>query len=62
MDTAQQSITEVKVADFANGGCTFKPYLECFPFPIYALVRNTNALPNTISEAIRQWFDYTKND
>jgi len=62
MDIAEQSITEVRIADFADGGCSFRPYMECFPFPLYALVRSANSLPSTIAEAIHQWFEYTRNE
>jgi midasin (ATPase involved in ribosome maturation) len=62
MDTTDQSITEVRIADFSNGGCSFRPYMECFPFPLYALVRDAKFLPTTIAEAVRQWFEYTRND
>uniref|UniRef100_A0A183BMN2 BED-type domain-containing protein n=1 Tax=Globodera pallida TaxID=36090 RepID=A0A183BMN2_GLOPA len=39
--------------------CTFRPYMAQFPFPLYALVRDTHTLPATVAEAVRQWFEHT---
>jgi midasin (ATPase involved in ribosome maturation) len=59
LDTAEKSVTEMRIADFSDGGCTFRPYMHSFPFPLYALVKNTHSLPSTVAEAVRQWFEYT---
>lgn len=41
----------------AQNVITLKPYLEYFPFPYYVILRNINSLPNTLSDALRQWFE-----
>eukprot|EP00757_Euglenozoa_sp_SAG-D1_P022669 gene22669-9119_t len=33
------------------------PYLEKFPFPYYVVVRDMTLLPETIADAIRQYFE-----
>ncbi|MEQ2169786.1 AAA ATPase midasin [Goodea atripinnis] len=32
-------------------------YMEKFPFPFYVILRDVNALPETLSDALRQWFE-----
>uniref|UniRef100_A0A914HG89 VWFA domain-containing protein n=1 Tax=Globodera rostochiensis TaxID=31243 RepID=A0A914HG89_GLORO len=55
-----KSIMDMRIADFSvNGQCTFRPYMAQFPFPLYALVRDTRTLPATVAEAVRQWFEHT---
>ncbi|KAL9915937.1 midasin-like [Glossina fuscipes fuscipes] len=34
-----------------------KSYLDDFPYPYYAIVRDLNQLPLVLSEAMRQWFE-----
>jgi len=31
--------------------------MEEFPFPFYMILRDVNALPETLSDALRQWFE-----
>jgi len=33
------------------------PYMDKFPFPFYIIVRKVESLPETISDALRQWFE-----
>jgi midasin len=32
-------------------------YMESFPFPFYIVIRDVTALPSTLSDALRQWFE-----
>ncbi|KAI1718698.1 AAA domain (dynein-related subfamily) domain-containing protein [Ditylenchus destructor] len=60
IDNGEKSIMEIKVANFtADGDVTFDRYMEHFPFPFFAIVNEVSMLPNTIAEAVRQWFEYT---
>jgi len=34
-----------------------RSYMGDFPFPFYVIIRDVNALPDTLSEALRQWFE-----
>lgn len=34
-----------------------RSYMEEFPFPFYIILRDVNALPETLSDALRQWFE-----
>ena len=31
--------------------------MDEFPFPFYIVLRDVRALPHTISDALRQWFE-----
>nr|KAG5703289.1 hypothetical protein BaRGS_025531 [Batillaria attramentaria] len=34
-----------------------RSYMEDFPFPFYVILRDINALPQILSDALRQWFE-----
>lgn len=34
-----------------------RSYMDEFPFPFYIILRDVNALPETLSDALRQWFE-----
>jgi midasin len=60
VDSHEKSVMEMKVAQFTDSGqVQLTPYMNQFPFPFYALIRNIATLPATIAEAIRQWFETT---
>ena len=64
MDNGKQSIVDVRVVEFQANASEPKiiPYMGRFPFPFYAVVRGVGALPSTMSEAIRQWFELIASD
>ncbi|KAA3678765.1 midasin [Paragonimus westermani] len=33
------------------------PYMDTFPLPFYVVLRDATALPNLLSDALRQWFE-----
>ncbi|KAF5403822.1 hypothetical protein PHET_02306 [Paragonimus heterotremus] len=33
------------------------PYMDTFPLPFYVVLRDVTALPNLLSDALRQWFE-----
>lgn len=35
-----------------------KSYMDDFPFPFYILLRDVISLPETLSDALRQWFEF----
>ncbi|CAD7927084.1 unnamed protein product [Amoebophrya sp. A25] len=57
--SAQQSssIFDLKAVSYANGHCEVTPYLQDFPFPFYAVVRDREMLPHLLSDALRQWIE-----
>lgn len=36
-------------------------YMEHFPFPFYMILRDIKALPDILSDALRQWFELIGN-
>lgn len=40
-----------------NGKLAVKSYLDKYPFPLYILLNHIEALPETLADALRQWFE-----
>ncbi|XP_018599206.2 midasin isoform X2 [Scleropages formosus] len=56
---SRDSILDIKVPIFKGPGemPEIRSYMEEFPFPFYIILRDINALPETLSDALRQWFE-----
>ncbi|XP_053143364.1 midasin isoform X2 [Hemicordylus capensis] len=56
---SRDSILDIKVPVFKGPGelPEIRSYMEEFPFPFYIILRDVNALPETLSDALRQWFE-----
>ncbi|MCL7041050.1 hypothetical protein MKW94_021075 [Papaver nudicaule] len=62
IDSSQESIFDSTAASFdEEGNCTITKYLDLFPFPFYLVLQNMAALPSTLADLIRQWFELTQN-
>ncbi|KMT04854.1 hypothetical protein BVRB_7g170240 isoform A [Beta vulgaris subsp. vulgaris] len=58
LDSAQESLVDCKDYIFKNGLLQKAvPYLDSFPFPYYIVLRNIEALPRTLADLLRQWFE-----
>ncbi|PON47074.1 Midasin [Parasponia andersonii] len=58
LDSPQDSIVDLKeVASWERGKPIFSKYMDSFPFPYYIVLRNTDALPRTLADLLRQWFE-----
>ncbi|XP_069561962.1 midasin [Brachyistius frenatus] len=57
--TSRDSILDIKVPIFKGPGelPEIRSYMDEFPFPFYVILRDVNALPETLSDALRQWFE-----
>jgi midasin len=54
----QDSILDIQQPLFSGAKCIgFSSYLDSFPFPFYLILRDINALPSVLSDALRQWFE-----
>lgn len=55
----QDSVLDIKVPIFKSPGemPEIRSYMDEFPFPFYVILRDVNALPETLSDALRQWFE-----
>ncbi|XP_028296182.1 midasin isoform X2 [Gouania willdenowi] len=56
---SRDSILDIKVPVFGGPGelPEIRSYMDEFPFPFYVILRDVNALPETLSDALRQWFE-----
>ena len=57
-----QSILATKSVSFRKGKVEMEAYLENFPFPYYVILQNAKALPEVLSDALRQWFEMLSNN
>ncbi|XP_048139451.1 midasin [Rhodamnia argentea] len=57
LDSPEESIMDLMEATFQGGNIKFSKYLDSFPFPFYILLRNIEALPRTLADLLRQWFE-----
>ncbi|XP_062522052.1 midasin-like [Corticium candelabrum] len=58
--TNKDSIMDILVPVFHSGRKLpiIKSYMDDFPFPFYILLRDVISLPETLSDALRQWFEF----
>uniref|UniRef100_A0A1A7W7P3 Midasin homolog n=1 Tax=Iconisemion striatum TaxID=60296 RepID=A0A1A7W7P3_9TELE len=56
---SRDSILDIKVPIFREPGQLpeIRSYMDQFPFPFYIILRDVSALPETLSDALRQWFE-----
>ncbi|CAA3002692.1 Midasin [Olea europaea subsp. europaea] len=47
--------------EFSKGNIKFSKYLDSFPFPFYVVLKNIEALPRTVADLLRQWFELMQN-
>ena len=58
----QESILDIRMPIFQTGKLVgMHSYMERFPFPFYMILRDINALPDILSDALRQWFELIGN-
>ncbi|KAG0489307.1 hypothetical protein HPP92_008118 [Vanilla planifolia] len=57
LDSPRESIMDLMEASFEGQTLTFNKYLNAFPFPYYIVLNNIEALPRTLADLLRQWFE-----
>ncbi|KAD4889375.1 hypothetical protein E3N88_21448 [Mikania micrantha] len=57
LDNPEESITEVLEASFEGGNLGVAKYMDSFPFPYYVILKDIEALPRTLADLLRQWFE-----
>ncbi|XP_061756335.1 midasin isoform X2 [Nerophis ophidion] len=62
--SSRDSILDIRVPVFKGPGelPEIRSYMDEFPFPFYVILRDVNALPETLSDALRQWFELVTAD
>ncbi|KAG1714127.1 Midasin [Nymphon striatum] len=55
----KDSILDIRVPVFKGSDQIpeIKSYMDSFPFPFYLILRDIQAMPRVLSEALRQWFE-----
>ncbi|KAF5200410.1 Midasin [Thalictrum thalictroides] len=61
VDSPQESIMDFMEASFEGEKLTFSKYLNSFPFPYYIVLKDIEALPRTLADLLRQWFELMQN-
>jgi midasin len=59
--TELTGILNTKNVSFVNGKLVMRDYLDTFPFDFYVILNNVSALPETLSESLRQFFELSNN-
>ncbi|KAL0415065.1 UNVERIFIED_CONTAM: Midasin, partial [Sesamum latifolium] len=57
LDSPSESIMEFMEATVQGKDIKFSKYLDSFPFPYYVVLKNIEALPRTLADLLRQWFE-----
>ena len=57
LDNPDKSLLDMKSVSFEKGKPTMTNYLHSFPSPYYVVVQESNQLPSTISDLLRQWIE-----
>jgi midasin (ATPase involved in ribosome maturation) len=52
-----ESLLATKNVRFINGKLVMREYMDTFPFDYYVILRDIRGLPETLSNALRQWFE-----
>lgn len=53
----KSDLLSTKNVSFVDGKLVMREYMETFPFDYYVILRDINGLPDTLSSALRQWFE-----
>ncbi|XP_010470609.1 PREDICTED: midasin-like isoform X2 [Camelina sativa] len=62
LDDAEQSVMDLKDYGFDSEMRPYKKcYLDSFPFPYYIVLKDIEALPRTLGDVLRQWFELMQN-
>ncbi|CAA2972808.1 midasin isoform X1 [Olea europaea subsp. europaea] len=66
IDSPHEPIMDLKEVtfshgEFSKGNIKFSKYLDSFPFPFYVVLKNIEALPRTLADLLRQWFELMQN-
>jgi midasin len=51
------SLLDMQSVRFVGGRPVLERYLDSFPFPFYIVLRDIAALPATLADLLRQWFE-----
>lgn len=58
----KDSILSTKSVEFTESGIITRAYLDDFPFPYFAAIQKLDALPEVLSETLKQWFQMIRSN
>ncbi|KAG5541983.1 hypothetical protein RHGRI_021724 [Rhododendron griersonianum] len=61
LDNSEESMMDIPRYSFQGGKMKVTKGLDSFPFPYYIVLRNIEALPRTLADLMRQWFELMQN-
>jgi midasin (ATPase involved in ribosome maturation) len=56
-NTKKDSILTMKEVTFENGKPKVRSFMDDYPFPYYIILEDLSTLPQTLGDALRQWFE-----
>lgn len=59
-EDAKDSIFNTKSVSFVGNKVMTKSYFDDFPFPYYVALQKVEALPDVLSDALKQWFELVR--
>jgi midasin len=59
-DDPKDSIFNTKSVSFVGNKVVTKSYFDDFPFPYYVALQKVEALPDVLSDALKQWFELVR--
>ena len=57
LDNPTASVLDMQSVSFVQGKPVLSKYIDSFPFPLYIVLRDIAALPSTLADLLRQWFE-----
>uniref|UniRef100_A0A0D9XKA7 Midasin n=1 Tax=Leersia perrieri TaxID=77586 RepID=A0A0D9XKA7_9ORYZ len=57
LDSHEESIMDSLEVSYQGAKLTMGKYMDSFPFPYYVMLKNIEALPRTLADLLRQWFE-----
>jgi len=61
LDNPSNSLLDMQTVSFEGGKPVFTKYMDSFPFPFYIVLRDIAALPRTLADLLRQWFEISSH-
>ena len=61
LDNPSASILDMQSVSFVQGKPMLSKYMDTFPFPLYIVLRDISALPQTLADLLRQWIELSNS-
>eukprot|EP01114_Cavostelium_apophysatum_P009739 TRINITY_DN2299_c0_g1_i7.p2 TRINITY_DN2299_c0_g1~~TRINITY_DN2299_c0_g1_i7.p2 ORF type:complete len:2267 (+),score=877.38 TRINITY_DN2299_c0_g1_i7:9332-16132(+) len=58
--TNKNSVIDIQTVSYPGGRLKISRYIDNFPYSYYIVLRELNKLPQVLADALRQWFEMTK--